>query len=584
MKMIAKNDIIKLEITSITSEGSGVGRINDMVVFVPNTAVGDIAEVKIVKVLKSYAFGKVERLVKASEDRVENACPVFEKCGGCAYRHISYKAETNVKAEQVFHNVKSIGKTDDFEAGEIVCEPLKTERYRNKGQYPVGLNAEGEIVFGFYAPRSHRIIPVEDCLLQPEIFKDILNEIKAFMVENKIPVYDETTHRGIVRHIYLRQGSISGEIMVCIVVNGNTFTGIEQLCKRLTQRFEHIKSIVLNINKTANNVILGEKCVTVWGSDTISDTMCGLTVKLSPLSFYQVNHDMAERVYRLAGELLELGGSETLLDLYCGAGLIGLSVADKVKKVVGIEIIPAAIQNAKQNAADNGIKNAEFHCGDASLVAELIKKGYKFDAVIVDPPRKGLSSDVIEALSVSGADKIVYVSCNSATLARDIALLKEKGYCAKKVIPADLFPRTIHCETVALLSRQINIHKMKLNATPFKMIKSGEKTIELRLYDEKRQQIKVGDKIVFTNNTTEETLNATVVKLHRFDNFDELYKTLPMLKCGYTTDNIDTATPADMEQYYSVEEQKKYGVVGIELCRPKQITDESVAFLVRHGC
>ncbi len=453
MKMIAKNDIIELKITSITSEGSGVGRISDMVVFVPNTAVGDIAEVKIVKVLKSYAFGKLERLIEASEDRVENNCPVFEKCGGCAYRHISYCAETREKAQQVLHNVKTIGKTEDFEAGEIVCEPLKTERYRNKGQYPVGLNADGKIVFGFYAPRSHRIIPVEDCLLQPEIFKDILNEIKAFMVENKVSVYDETTHKGLVRHIYLRQGSVSGEIMVCIVVNGNSFTGIDLLSKRLTERFEQIKSIVLNINKTANNVILGEKCVTVWGSDTITDTMCGLTVKLSPLSFYQVNHDMAERVYRLAGKLLGLKGNETLLDLYCGAGLIGLSVADKVKKVVGIEIIPAAIENAKQNAADNGIKNAEFHCGDASLVAELIKKGYKFDAVIVDPPRKGLSSDVIEALAVSGADKIVYVSCNSATLARDIALLKEKGFAAKKVIPADLFPRTIHCESVAFLVR-----------------------------------------------------------------------------------------------------------------------------------
>ncbi len=453
MKSINKNDIVELEITSITSEGSGVGRINDMVVFVPNTAANDIVEVKIVKVLKNYAFGKLERLLSVSKDRVENNCPVFEKCGGCAYRHISYEAETREKAEQVFHNVKTIGKTADFEAGEIVCEPTKTERYRNKGQYPVGLNAGGEIVFGFYAPRSHRIIPIEDCLLQPEIFKEILAEIKAFMTENKVSVYDEKAHKGLVRHIYLRQGSVSGEIMVCIVVNGNTFTGINALCERLTSKFEQIKSIVLNVNKTANNVILGEKCITAWGSDTITDVMCGLAVKLSPLSFYQVNHDMAERVYRLAGELLELKGSETLLDLYCGAGLIGLSVADKVKKVVGIEIIPAAIENAKQNALDNGIENAEFYCGDASLVAELIKKGYKFDALIVDPPRKGLSGDVIEALAASNAKKIVYVSCNSATLARDIALLKEKGYAAKKVIPADLFPRTIHCETVAFLVR-----------------------------------------------------------------------------------------------------------------------------------
>ena len=258
-----------------------------------------------------------------------------------------------------------------------------------------------------------------------------------------------------MRHIYLRQGSVSGEIMVCIVVNDVTFTEINALCQRLTCKFEQIKSIVLNINKTANNVILGEKCVTVWGSDTITDVMCGLTVKLSPLSFYQVNHDMAERVYRLAGELAELKGNEVLLDLYCGAGLIGLSLAKNVKKVVGIEIVSAAVKNAEQNARDNGITNAEFHCGDASLVGELIsKKGYEFDIAIVDPPRKGCSSDVIEALANSGVEKIIYVSCNSATLARDINLLKEKGYTAKKVIPADLFPRTVHVETVVLLSQR----------------------------------------------------------------------------------------------------------------------------------
>jgi len=454
MKSISKNDVVELEITALTSEGSGVGRIDDMVVFVPNTAVGDRAEVKIVKVLKSYAFGKLEKILTPSNDRVENTCPVFEKCGGCAYRHISYAAETHEKAEQVFHNVKTIGKTSDFEFAEIVCEPQKTMRYRNKGQYPVGLNAAGEIVFGFYAPRSHRIVPIEDCLLQPEIFKEILAEIKGFMTENKVSVYDEKTHKGLVRHIYLRQGSVSGEIMVCIVVNDVTFTEINALCQRLTGKFEQIKSIVLNINKTANNVILGEKCVTVWGSDTITDVMCGLTVKLSPLSFYQVNHDMAERVYRLAGELAELKGNEVLLDLYCGAGLIGLSLAKNVKKVVGIEIVSAAVKNAEQNARDNGITNAEFHCGDASLVGELIsKKGYKFDIAIVDPPRKVCSSDVIEALANSGAEKIIYVSCNSATLARDINLLKEKGYTAKKVIPADLFPRTVHVETVVLLSK-----------------------------------------------------------------------------------------------------------------------------------
>ncbi|MBE6789106.1 MAG: 23S rRNA (uracil(1939)-C(5))-methyltransferase RlmD [Ruminococcaceae bacterium] len=571
MKIIRKNDVVTLKITALTSEGNGVGRIDELVVFVPNTAVGDIAEVKIVKVLKTYAFGRLQKLLEPSKDRIENNCPVFEKCGGCAYRHINYDAETREKANQVFHNVSSIGKTDDFEKGNILCNPQSTERYRNKGQYPVGLNADGEIVFGFYAPRSHRIIPVEDCLLQPQIFKEILFEIKAFLTQNNVSVYDENTNKGLIRHVYLRRGSVSGEIMVCFAVNGKTFTGVNALSSRLCEKFPQIKSVVLNINKAKNNVILGEKCITILGSDTINDTMCGLNVKLSPLSFYQVNHDMAERVYKKAGELADFKGNETLLDLYCGAGLIGLSLAKKVKKVVGIEIVAPAVENARENAKNNGIDNAEFYLGDASLVSDLINKGYKFDTAIVDPPRKGLGVDVIDALSVSGAEKIVYVSCNSATLSRDIALLKDKGFKCESVIPADLFPRTIHCETIALLSRQFNLHNMKLHSSPFEMIKSGQKTIELRLFDEKRRQIKTGDKIVFTNTATGETLSATVVKMHRFDSFEELYKKLPLLKCGYTTEDVDKAHPADMERYYSATEQNKYGVVGIELSNVQKL-------------
>lgn len=448
--VIRKNDIEKLQITAMSSDGSGIGRINDVVVFVPNTAVGDTILVKIVKVLKNYAFGRIEEILTPSKDRIHNNCPVFEKCGGCAYRHISYEAELKGKAQQVFHNVKTIGKVS-FEENDAVFNLDKVNRYRNKGQYPVGLNENGEIVFGFYAPRSHRIIPIEDCLLQPQIFSEILSEIKEFLTQKKISVYDKSTKKGLIRHIYLRQGSVSGEIMVCIVVNGNTFIDKNELCERLHARFPQIKSIILNVNKADNNVILGEKCITLWGNDTITDVMCGLSVKLSPLSFYQVNHDMAERVYRLAGELSEPKNDEVLLDLYCGAGLIGLSVADKVKKVIGIEVIPQAIENAKQNAADNNINNAEFFCGDASLVKKLIERGYCFDIAIVDPPRKGCSPDVLDALAASGAKKMVYVSCNSATLARDLGILSEKGYKIEKVIPADLFPRTIHCEAVASL-------------------------------------------------------------------------------------------------------------------------------------
>ncbi len=561
-----KNDIVTLEITAMSNEGNGIGKIYDIVVFVPNTAVGDTVEVKIVKVLKSYAFGRLERVISPSKHRIENNCPVFEKCGGCAYRHISYSAEINQKAQQVFHNMKAIGRVDGYLKQDVVANENNTERYRNKGQFPVGRDANGKIVSGFFAPRSHRIIPVSDCLLQPHVFSEIVNDCIAFFEENAVSVYDETTGKGLIRHIYLRQGAVSGEIMVCLVVNANTFTGEKALCDKLCAKYPDIKSIVLNVNKTRNNVIMGDECITLWGSDFIIDEMCGLKVTISPLSFYQINHDMAQRVYNLAGTLADLKGNETVLDLYCGAGLIGLSVAKKVKSVVGIEIVEPAVENARKNASDNGIHNAEFYCGDASLVSKLIQDGKRFDVAFVDPPRKGCSNDVIEALSVSGADKIVYVSCNSATLARDVNLLIEKGYELKSVTPADLFPRTVHTECVALLCRKSTVHNMKLFASPFEMIKSGCKTIELRLYDEKRQQIKVGDKIVFTSTASGEKLTATVLKLHRFDSFKELYKSLPLLKCGYTEKDIDTAHPSDMDAYYSLEKQSKYGVVGIEIC------------------
>ncbi len=450
---LKKNDIVNLEITALSSDGNGIGRINDMVVFVPNTAVGDKIRAKIVKVLKTYAFGKIESVIIPSKDRIENKCPVFEKCGGCAYRHINYKSEIEEKSSQVFHNIKTIGKTDDFDKMDALCIGEKTERYRNKGQFPVGRDANGKIISGFFAPRSHRIISVDDCLLQPEIFSDIVSDCIGFFEQNNVSIYDEETGKGLIRHIYLRQGDVSGEIMVCLVVNGKTFTGANTLCNALSAKYPQIKSIILNVNKTRNNVIMGNECITLWGSDTITDELCGLKVVLSPLSFYQVNHDMAEKIYRLAGDLADLKGDETLLDLYCGAGLIGLSVANRVKKVVGIEIVEPAVENAKQNAINNEIDNAEFHCGDASLVARLIDNGYKFDVTIVDPPRKGLGEDVIEALSVCGAKKIVYVSCNSATLARDINLLSQKGYTLKSVTPADLFPRTVHCEAIALLTK-----------------------------------------------------------------------------------------------------------------------------------
>lgn len=451
---LKKNDRATLEITGMTSEGYGVGRTDSgQVVFVPNTAPGDRAEVLIVKVLKKYCYGRLARLLTPSSSREQNECPVFEKCGGCAYRHIRYSSEVSLKTEQVFHNLKAIGKVE-FTAENAVCDPLRIDRYRNKGQYPAGKTPDGKTVFGFYAPHSHRLVPISDCLLQPKIFGKILAEIGRFSDDFQISVYDEATGTGLLRHVFLRQGTISGEIMVCFVVNANAFTGEAEVCRRLTDKFPQIKSIVLNENRRRDNVILGECCRTLWGLDTIEDVLCGLSVKLSPLSFYQVNHDMAQRLYTLALELAKPRGDERLLDLYCGAGLIGLSMARHVREVVGVEVVEQAVKNARQNAENNQIQNARFLCGDASLIGRLVtEEKEQFDIAVVDPPRRGCDIAVIEALEQSGAEKIVMISCNSATLARDVALLSERGYSVQQVIPVDLFPRTVHVECVTLLSK-----------------------------------------------------------------------------------------------------------------------------------
>ena len=450
--MPEKNQVFEAEITGLTSEGSGVCRADGMAVFVPGTAVGDICEIKIVKVLKNYAFGIVEKLVSPSPDRVENTCSVYKKCGGCLLRHISYEAECRTKNGIVRDAFERIGglspEFDEFLGAE------KTERYRNKAQYPIG-STDGKAVCGFFAPRSHRIVPVEDCALQPAVFGSIIKCILEYIDEKKIPVYDEESNTGIIRHIYLRQGAHSGEIMVCLIVRKDISRQLSSLCRRLPEKFTDIKSIVININPHKTNVILGDKCMTLWGNDTISDTMCGNTIEISPLSFYQVNTLQAEKLYAKALEYASPDGSETIADLYCGAGTIGLSMAKNAAKIVGVEVIPQAVENAKENAIRNNITNAEFHCGDAGEVfGRLRRQGCKPDIIIIDPPRKGCSSETIDVIAEAAPAKIVMISCNPATAARDAKLLSEKGYRVAKVCGVDLFPRTGHVECVVLMSRE----------------------------------------------------------------------------------------------------------------------------------
>lgn len=447
---IKKNDEIRLKITTLTSQGSGLGRYEDMAVFVDGSAVGDDLLVHIIKVKKNYAVGIIKKIYKPSKDRTECDCEVFGRCGGCSYRHISYEAEKREKKQMVTDAMNRIGGID-LEAEDIYT--IETpERYRNKAQIPVGLDKDGKVITGFYSKRSHRITESDDCLLQMPDFKDIVSAVRRYIVENPVTVYNEETGEGLIRHIYLREGKKSREIMVCLVINGDTLPRKDRLIEILTSADENIKSIVLNINKEDTNVILGEKCVTIWGSDYIEDELCGLKFRISPLSFYQVNPEGTELLYGKAKEFASLKGDEFLLDLYCGTGTIGLTMAKHVKELIGVEIIPQAIENAKENAKLNGIKNARFICDDASGAAKtLYEEGIRPDVVILDPPRKGCSADVIKTVADMSPDRVVYVSCDPATLARDCKVFREYGYETVRLCAVDMFPRTVHCESVALL-------------------------------------------------------------------------------------------------------------------------------------
>lgn len=445
--MIKKNNIIELNVTDYTDKGFGIGRYEGLAVFVPLSAIGDTLKVKIVKLQKSYAFGKIEEIVIPSKDRIEPDCPVFSKCGGCAFRHISYESELKYKQNAVYNCIKRIGGID------LMPQPIKALSplcYRNKAQYPINHEKQA----GFYSTHSHRIIPSNNCLLQPKEFETAVKVFENWLREKNVSVYSEETHKGLVRHFYLRCSS-SQDIMAVVVINGDTLPFSDSLIKALKSTLgEKFKSLQINKNKQKTNVVLGNECVTLYGSNTLSDTLCGVNVYISPLSFYQVNHDMAEILYNTAKEYANPEG-KTILDLYCGAGTIGLSMAREAEKIIGVEIIPEAVEDAKKNALNGGFLNAEFICADASTAAtQLKKRNLKPDVVILDPPRKGCDEQLIKTVANDFCpERIVYVSCDRATLARDIKLFAELGYNLKEYTPCDLFPRTAHCECVALLTR-----------------------------------------------------------------------------------------------------------------------------------
>lgn len=446
-----KNDILTLKIVALTSEGSGIGKHEGMAVFVPKTAVDDVCDVRIVKALKSYGYGKLERIITPSPDRIENDCPVFGKCGGCVYRHISYEAELVAKEQNVRDAFERIGGLrPEFLP---ICGSEKTERYRNKLQMPLAKTDSGEVISGFFSERSHRVTAVEDCKLQPEIFAEIVNFIKRECKKLKISVYNEQAHEGVLRHIYLRKGEKSGEICAVIVARRRV-PEFKRLAAELVRNFSEIRGVVLNINPEKTNVILGEHEETLCGEPDITDRMCGAAFEISPRSFYQVNTPQAEKLYAQAAEFAEPQG-KTLLDLYCGIGTIGLSMASSAQKVIGAEIVPEAVENARRNAERNGFDNAEFICADAAeAAAKLAGSGLAPDVIIIDPPRKGCDEETLSACVEMNPERIVMISCDPATAARDCKLLAENGYTVEKVRAFDLFPRTRHVETVVLMSRK----------------------------------------------------------------------------------------------------------------------------------
>ncbi len=448
-----KNDIIQIEITDITPEGFGVGRIDGKVVFVADTAVGDKIQAKILKETKSHSFGKLQEILTPSPYRTESACPVSAKCGGCCFLHMSYEAELKLKQNFVKQAFARIGGMD-IKVNETRFG--SSESYRNKVQYPFGRGDGQKCIFGYYARNSHRIVQHDSCVLQDSVFTEIASFVSKTAEKLFIKAYDEESSKGILRHIVMRKNR-KGEISVCFVVF-EKHKKLSILAEELKNAFPKIVGIHINLNKRKDNVIFGDETFCILGEETLKDTLCGKVFEISPRAFYQVNAEMAEMLYNHAKSLIHAENkSKVVLDLYCGAGTIGLCVASESDKLCGVEIIPDAVENAKKNALLNGRSSDDtlFVCGDASVGVEECKKTFgNPDVIIVDPPRKGLEKSVIETVVKSQVKQVVYISCDPATLARDCAMFAQFGYVATEATPFDLFPRTGHVETIVCLDKQ----------------------------------------------------------------------------------------------------------------------------------
>ena len=449
--MLEKNQIYETAVTDYTAEGQGVAHIEGCAVFIPNAIVGEKIRVRIEKAKKTWAAGKITEILEKSPHRVNRECPVAKLCGGCDFWHMDYEEELRLKSERVRSNLNRIG-GENLETVPILGAP-SCQHYRNKAQYPVAQKKERAYA-GFFKAGTHEVVENERCLILPPETDRVKKVVMDYVNQYRVPVYNETAHKGLLRHIYVRRGAVSKQILVCLIVNGHHIPRTRELIESL-RKIPGFTTLVLGVNTKKGNAILGDEFITLYGQGFIEDTLCGLNFRLSPRSFYQVNHGQAQRLYEAAIKQAEITKKDLVLDLYCGVGTITLCMASAAGKVIGVEVIPQAIEDAKDNAKRNGILNAEFFCGDAGRAAlELREKGIRPDVIVVDPPRKGLNADTIEALVQMSPRRIVYVSCDPATLARDVALLKGRGFALQNAQAADLFPRCAHVETIVTLSNR----------------------------------------------------------------------------------------------------------------------------------
>lgn len=455
--MLQKNEIVTVTIEDMGIEGEGIGKVDGYTLFIKDAIVGDVIAAKVIKTKKNYGYARIHQILTSSPYRVEPRCSFHRQCGGCQIQALNYEKQLEFKQNKVRNNLIRIGKFKE-ELIDRVMEPIvgmeDPYHYRNKAQFPIGTNKNGEIITGFYAGRTHSIIANTDCCIGNIQNEDILKTVLTYMQENKVKAYDEETRKGLVRHILIRIGHVTNEIMVCVVINGNKLPASEKLVAALCKN-PHMTSISISSNKENTNVIMGKEIKTLWGRDTITDSIGGISFQISPLSFYQVNSIQTEKLYQLALSYADLKGKETVWDLYCGIGTISLFLSQQAKKVYGVEIVPEAIEDARSNAKINQIENVEFFVGKAEevLPKKYREEGIYADVIVVDPPRKGCDELCLKTMLQMKPKKIVYVSCDSATLARDLEILC-KDYQLEKVRAVDQFGHTVHVESVIKLQRK----------------------------------------------------------------------------------------------------------------------------------